>query len=79
MTRTVRGTVHGRTIELEEDLGVPDGQEVDVLVTPTIPEQPWGEGIKRSAGAAANVPDFDEVFLQIERDRKAAMFRGSQN
>ena len=33
MTKTVHGVVHGRTIELDEDLGVSEGQEVEVQVT----------------------------------------------
>ena len=28
MTKTLHGKVHGKTIELDEDLGVVDGQEV---------------------------------------------------
>jgi len=32
MTRTLHGKVHGRTIELDEDLGVAEGQEVEVQV-----------------------------------------------
>jgi hypothetical protein len=32
MTKTLHGKVHGKTIELEEDLGVVDGQEVEVQV-----------------------------------------------
>jgi hypothetical protein len=32
MTRTIHGKVHGRMIELDEDLGVADGQEVEVQV-----------------------------------------------
>ncbi len=32
MTMTVHGVVHGKTIELDEDLGVADGQEVEVQV-----------------------------------------------
>jgi hypothetical protein len=32
MTKTVSGIVHGKTIDLEEDLGVPDGQAVEVQV-----------------------------------------------
>jgi hypothetical protein len=35
----------------------------------------WGEGIRKSAGAAAGVPGFDEAFEQVQRDRKAARFR----
>ena len=32
MTRTLHGKVHGKTIELDEDLGIPEGQEVEVQV-----------------------------------------------
>ena len=32
MTKTLHGKVHGRTIELDEDLGVAEGQEVEVHV-----------------------------------------------
>ena len=32
MTKTLHGKVHGKTIELEKDLGVVDGQEVEVQV-----------------------------------------------
>lgn len=33
MKKTMHGKAHGKTIELDEDLGVPDGQEVEVQVT----------------------------------------------
>ena len=75
MTRIIHGKVQGRTIELDEDPGVPNGEEVEVTVTRSRPKPPWGEGIKRSAGAAASIAEFDAVFEQIERDRKAAVFR----
>ena len=32
MTKTIHGKVHGKTIELDEDLGVAEGQEVEVQV-----------------------------------------------
>ena len=34
MTKAVHGVVHGRTIELAEDLGIDDGQAVEVYVRP---------------------------------------------
>jgi hypothetical protein len=37
---------------------------------------PWGEGIRRSAGVAADIPGFDEVFAEMQRERKASAFRG---
>jgi len=34
-----------------------------------------GDGILRSAGALADMPEMDEIFDEIERERKAARFR----
>ncbi len=78
MTKAIHGRIHGKTIELDEDLGIADGQEVEVIVKPVKPKRPWGEGIKRSAGIAADDPEFDEVFEQIAQDRKAATSRDEQ-
>jgi hypothetical protein len=48
MTRTTHGKIHGKTIELDEDLGVPEGQEVEVQVT-ILPAAtpPMSEGLAR--------------------------------
>ena len=45
MSKKLHGKVHGRTIELEEDLGVPEGQEVEVQVK-VLRQAAWkpGEG-----------------------------------
>ena len=51
MTKTLHGKVHGKTIELDEDLGVAEGQEVEVQVRIVQPARKWGEGILRTAGA----------------------------
>jgi hypothetical protein len=69
MTRTIHGTIRGRTIELREDIGLRDGQDVEVQVTPVVPPRPWGEGIRRSAGCMADDPDFDAVMSQVHRAR----------
>jgi len=41
MAKTLHGRVHGRTIELDDDLGVADGQEVEIQmkVVPSPPPQ----------------------------------------
>src|SRR5262245_26870194 len=39
-TATLKGTARGKTIELEEDPGLPDGQAVTVTVLCTKPEPP---------------------------------------
>jgi len=74
-TRQLQGTIHGRRIDLEEDPGLADGEEVDVIVRVRPKPEQWGEGIRRSAGAWADMPELDGVFEEIERDRKAAKFR----
>ena len=70
MTKTLHGKVHGKTIELDEDLGVVDGQEVEVRVTIIQPTRNWGEGILRTAGALADDPAWDTILEQIYQDRK---------
>lgn len=50
MTKTVHGIVHGRTIELDEDLGVVEGQEVEVevkVIQSTKPALPMSKGLAK--------------------------------
>ena len=75
MSRTVPGVIHGRSIELDADPGISDGQRVEVVIIPAPSPRPWGEGIRRSAGVAADVPGFDEAFGQIQQDREHSMMR----
>ena len=78
MSVVVQGVIHGKTIELKENPGVADGQEVEVTVRALQPGPTWGEGIRRSAGAAAGIPGVEEAFEEIQRERKAARFRGDE-
>jgi hypothetical protein len=78
MTQVMHGIVHGKTIELAQESGVPDGQEVDVVIRPITDSprsEPWGEGLRRSAGALAGLAGLDEDMEQILRERKTAKFR----
>ncbi len=70
MTKTLHGKVHGRTIELDEDPGVAEGQEVEVQMKVVPPERKWGEGILRSAGGWANYPEMDAIMEKIQQERK---------
>jgi hypothetical protein len=70
MTKTLHGKVHGRTIELGEDLGLAEGQEVEVQVKILPPARKWGEGILRTAGALADDPHWDAIMEEIYRERK---------
>jgi hypothetical protein len=71
MTMTTHGRVHGKTIELDEDLGVADGQEVEVQVKliPKIARTP-GEGFLRTEGALADDPHWDAIMEEIYRERR---------
>jgi hypothetical protein len=70
MVKSVHGKVHGKTIELDEDLGLAEGQEVEVQVKVVLPTKKWGEGILRSAGGWADYPEMDDVMERIHQERK---------
>jgi len=78
MTKAIHGRIHGKTIELDEDLGIADGAEVEVIVKPAKPRRPWGEGIRSSAGAMADswTEEDDRILKEIQEDRKRASRRG---
>lgn len=77
MTKTIHGRIHGKTIELDVDLGIADGEEVEVIVKPKKPKRPWGDGIKRSAGALADswTEEDDRILSEIQEDRRQATHR----
>ena len=71
MAKIMHGKVHGRTIELDEDPGVAEGQEVEVQVRvlPKIGRKP-GEGFLRTEGALADDPYWDAIMEEIYQERK---------
>jgi hypothetical protein len=73
MTKTLHGKVHGRTIELDEDPGVAEGQQV-VITIKTLPltGPPSTEGLQRSAGALAATwtEEDDRILEEIHQERK---------
>ena len=46
----IRGTVHGKTIELENELGLPEGQPVSLFVQPAGDTGRWDSSIRRGLG-----------------------------
>ena len=72
MTKILHGTVRGRTIELTEDLGLADGQEVEVSVRakPEFSPQSPGAGFLRTEGALADDPYWDAIMEEIYQERK---------
>ena len=69
--RTVlTGVIHGRTIELEQEPGLPDGQQVTVVLRPKNEQLAPGEGIRRSFGGwAEDAIQLDE-FLEWNRQQR---------
>jgi hypothetical protein len=70
----MHGKVRGKTIELDEDPGLPDGQEVRVTVEP-LPsfsggQLPRGEGLRRAFGAWAGDADGLDKFLEWNRQQR---------
>jgi hypothetical protein len=68
-----KGVIHGRTIELEQELGLPDGQSVTVTVQPSAENQrrlPPGEGIRRSAGGWDDDPEGLDEYLKLLRQQR---------
>lgn len=62
--------IHGRTIELTEDPGVEEGQQVMITIQTIPSSRLWGEGILRTAGALADDPAWDDIMEEIYQARK---------
>jgi hypothetical protein len=70
MTKKLHGKVRGRTIELAEDPGVAEGQEVELQLEVIPSTSKWGEGIRRSAGGWADCPEMEAIMEKIHQERK---------
>jgi hypothetical protein len=72
MTRTMHGKVRGGTVELDEDPGVPEGQQVEVTLKAVPAKKPWGEGLRRCVGALVDewTEEDDRILAVIHRERK---------
>jgi hypothetical protein len=71
MTRTIHGRIHGKTIELDEDPGAAEGQEVQVQVTLISRSQRRpGEGFLRTEGALADDTEWDDIMKEVHEARK---------
>jgi hypothetical protein len=68
--KSLRGVVHGKIIELDQDPGVAEGQSVEVQMRVIDRGGKWGEGILRTAGALKDDPEWDAIMEEIYQSRK---------
>jgi hypothetical protein len=68
----LHGVVHGKTIELRDDICLPDGQEVTIVVHSVRPGKrlPPGEGIRRSAGGWSDNPEGLDEYLNWSYEQR---------
>lgn len=70
MGELIHGVIHGRTIELQTDPGLGEGQPVEVLIRPApLPAMP-DDGIRRSAGALTDDAHWDSIMDEIYQSRQ---------
>ena len=69
--KVLRGVVHGNVIELKDDAGITDGEQVEVIVRRVVTEgrQP-GEGFLRTEGALAEDSEWDAIMEEIQQSRR---------
>ncbi len=60
---TLRGVIRGRTIELDQEAGLPDGQEVAVTVEPVTKWIPLRPGVFVSEEASRR---WDEAWAEVK-------------
>ena len=72
MVKPIPGVIHGTTIELKENPGFADGEEVEVVIKTLPTETTWGDGLRRCAGefAADWTEDDDRILEQIHEERR---------
>lgn len=77
MIQKVEGIVRGKSIEIAEELGLQDGERVELTVERVARgTDPARRNVKRSAGISAeDEQEFDDIFEQLERERKSATYR----
>jgi hypothetical protein len=71
VTRTLRGIVHGKTIELIDSPEVPEGVQVEIVVRILTPSSAESDGNLTDVGEVAPwwTDEDDQIFAQLEQDR----------
>jgi hypothetical protein len=65
--KVLRGVDHGNVIELVDEAGIPDGEQVEVTVRCLGPQemQP-GLGFLRTEGALADDSEWDRIMEEVQ-------------
>ncbi len=66
MAQMMHGIVHGRTIKFEHEVGVAEGQEVEVFIRP-LTDLPWG----KAGGAVSELPSDSTQMLRWTDEQNA--------
>ncbi|MBX9787893.1 MAG: hypothetical protein K2Y37_03180 [Pirellulales bacterium] len=72
VNQILHGVIRGRTIELAEDAGLPDGQQVAVVLQV---EPPRESPRRTAAGMLADYPEMDRYLDEILGERKLSTIR----
>ena len=65
---TMRGIVHGKMIEVDGDLNLPEGQQVTIIVQPLLGPE---EAIRQSFGGwADDAKELDKFLEDVQRGRQ---------
>jgi hypothetical protein len=67
------GIIHGKTIELDEPPGLPDGQHVQVTVqsvAPSLSDEERRELLRSAAGGWSDDPEGLEQYLEWNRQQR---------
>lgn len=65
MSKTTPGVIHGKTIVLDAEPGLADGQRVAVIVRPVINPEEHRRRLADLAGVLADRPDADWEALDL--------------
>jgi hypothetical protein len=79
MSKILHGRIRGRTIELTEELGLVEGQEVEVQLKVVPSAAKWGEGILRTEGAYMTTLTGTPSWMRFIRSGKGTLARTSWN
>jgi hypothetical protein len=72
MNKIAHGIIHGNTIELRDNPGFQEGQEVEVYVKTIDKNRPGNEGVHKSGGTKALLwtEQDDKILDELYRQRK---------